>query len=113
MTTLDNESMPWIEKYRPRRLKDVIQDQYLLDLFENCTKKMDIPHFLFYGPPGTGKTSTILALAREIFKDKFNDRVIEFNASDDRGINAVREKITGEAKKYVTDMLLTDGTKIP
>ena len=107
------DSLPWIEKYRPRKLEDMKQSQNLLDLFINSIKTGNMTHYLFYGPPGTGKTSAILAMGREIFKEHFSNRVIEFNASDDRGINAVREKISNEAKKYVTDIISQDGTKIP
>ena len=107
------DSIPWVEKYRPRALCDMTQDKNLIDLFNNNVATGDMTHYLFYGPPGTGKTSAILALGREIFKEHFSTRVIEFNASDDRGINAVRENITNEAKKYVCNMTLEDGTKIP
>ncbi|BCS83309.1 putative replication factor C small subunit [Cotonvirus japonicus] len=109
----DQDSVPWIEKYRPRKLQDITQTQNLLDLFKNSISKGEMPHFLFYGPPGIGKTSAILAMGREIFKEYFPTRVIEFNASDDRGINAVREKITNEAKKYVTYTTCQDGSIIP
>ena len=112
MTNTSN-NIPWIEKYRPRKLDDITQDDNLIALFKNSIKTQNISHFLFYGPPGTGKTSAILAIGREIFKDQFNNRVIEFNASDDRGINAVREKITHEAKKYVTNAIAEDGTQLP
>ncbi|AGF85186.1 replication factor C small subunit [Moumouvirus goulette] len=107
------DSIPWIEKYRPRRLQDIAQSENLIKLFKNSISKGEMTHFLFYGPPGTGKTSAILAMGREIFKEHFPTRVIEFNASDDRGINAVREKITNEAKKYVTSISNPDGTIIP
>ena len=107
------ENLPWIEKYRPMKLKDMEQSQYLIDLFKNSIITGNMTHCLFYGPPGTGKTSAILAMGREIFKEHFYDRVIEFNASDDRGINAVREKISGEARKYVTEIMNKDGTRIP
>jgi replication factor C subunit 2/4 len=107
------ESLPWIEKYRPKKLEDMAQEEGLISLLKNAIDTGDIPHFLFYGPPGTGKTSSILAMGREIFKEYFPDRVVEFNASDDRGINAVREKITHDAKLYVTDTVSADGTKIP
>lgn len=52
-----------------------------------------LPHLLFYGPPGTGKTSLILAMARKIFGDKYRNQIMELNASDDRGIDVVREQI--------------------
>lgn len=108
-----NDNIPWIEKYRPKRLNEMTQVQNLLDLFQNTIKTGDMTHYLFYGSPGTGKTSAILAMGREIFKEFFSSRVIEFNASDDRGINAVREKITNEAKKYVAEMVSQDGSRIP
>ena len=105
--------MPWVEKYRPKKIDDITQDKKLIDLFINTIKTKNMTHFLFYGPSGTGKTSAILAIGREIFKEHFSKRVIEFNASDDRGINAVREKITNEARKYVTELESDDGTIIP
>jgi replication factor C subunit 2/4 len=107
------DSIPWIEKYRPKKLDDMTQDKNLIELFKNGIKTGNISHFLFHGSPGTGKTSAILAMGRDIFKEFFPSRVIEFNASDDRGINAVREKITQEAKKFVAATVSKDGTKIP
>jgi replication factor C subunit 2/4 len=107
------ETLPWIEKYRPKKLDDLIQDEKLLTLFKNNIKTGEMSHLLFYGLPGTGKTSAILALGRELFKEYFKERVIEFNASDDRGINAVREKISNEAKKYVSEARCQDGSTIP
>ncbi|MEM0354022.1 MAG: AAA family ATPase [Thermoplasmata archaeon] len=107
------DNIPWIEKYRPRKLEEIVQDENLIKLLKNSVKLEDIPHFLFYGPPGSGKTSAILTIGREIFGEYFSSRVIEFNASDDRGINAVREKIANEAKKYVSEIIDANGRKIP
>jgi replication factor C subunit 2/4 len=95
------ENLPWTEKYRPQKLEEIVQDGATLSLLAEIVRTRKIPHFLFYGSSGTGKTTTILTIGREIFGEHFSQRVIEFNASDDRGINAVREKITLEAKKYV------------
>lgn len=107
------DSIPWIEKYRPKKLWDMVQSNELLDLFQNNINTGHMTHYIFYGPPGTGKTSAILAMGREIFEEYFPSRVIEFNASDDRGIGAVREKISNEAKKYVSEIVKENGKKIP
>lgn len=57
-------------------------------------EKNRLPHLLFYGPPGTGKTSTILAMARKIYgEEKWKNNVLELNASDERGIEVVREQV--------------------
>lgn len=106
-------SIPWIEKYRPQLLNDVVQNEDLLHLFKNSIKTRNISHMLFYGPPGTGKTSSILAIGRELFREHFAERMVEFNASDDRGINAVRDKITYEAKKFVSEIVGADNVIIP
>ncbi|KAL8962198.1 MAG: hypothetical protein Q9193_001366 [Seirophora villosa] len=88
------DSLPWVEKYRPAELSDVSGHQ---DILATITKFVDsnrLPHLLLYGPPGTGKTSTILALARRIYGVKnMRQMVLELNASDDRGIDVVREQI--------------------
>jgi replication factor C subunit 2/4 len=109
----DNSHLPWIEKYRPKKISDLVQDERLINIFQSYIKTGNISHLLFYGPSGTGKTSAILAICRELFKEHYPTRVIEFNASNDRGINAVREKITNEARKYVTTVISEDGTIIP
>ncbi len=93
---------PWIEKYRPQKLDEISDQKHIVNMLKTSIKEKNLPHLLFYGPPGTGKTSIILAGAREMFGDKlFNSRVIILNASDDRGINAVREKIKTFAKASI------------
>ncbi|QSZ34157.1 hypothetical protein DSL72_005745 [Monilinia vaccinii-corymbosi] len=88
------DSLPWVEKYRPDSLEDVSGHQDILATINKFVDTNRLPHLLFYGPPGTGKTSTILALARRIYGSKnMRQMVLELNASDDRGIDVVREQI--------------------
>lgn len=83
-----------IEKYRPATLDDVSGHQDILATINKFVDANRLPHLLLYGPPGTGKTSTILALARRIYgANNMRQMVLELNASDDRGIDVVREQI--------------------
>lgn len=83
-----------VEKYRPNTLDDVSGHQDILATINRFIEHNRLPHLLLYGPPGTGKTSTILALARQIYGNKnMRQMVLELNASDDRGIDVVREQI--------------------
>ncbi|KAJ9625961.1 Subunit of heteropentameric Replication factor C (RF-C) [Knufia peltigerae] len=88
------DNLPWVEKYRPNTLDDVSGHQDILATINRFIEHNRLPHLLLYGPPGTGKTSTILALARQIYGAKnMRQMVLELNASDDRGIDVVREQI--------------------
>ncbi|KAK4097329.1 P-loop containing nucleoside triphosphate hydrolase protein [Parathielavia hyrcaniae] len=88
------DSLPWVEKYRPVSLADVSGHQDILATINKFVDSNRLPHLLLYGPPGTGKTSTILALARRIYGfENMRQMVLELNASDDRGIDVVREQI--------------------
>ncbi|CAG99632.1 Rfc3 [Kluyveromyces lactis] len=88
-----SENLPWIEKYRPETLDDVYGQQNVVNTVRKFLHEGRLPHLLFYGPPGTGKTSTIVALAREIYGSNYRNMVLELNASDDRGIDVVRNQI--------------------
>lgn len=91
--TIANPSIR-VEKYRPVTLTDVSGHQDILATINKFVDTNRLPHLLLYGPPGTGKTSTILALARRIYgQDNMRQMVLELNASDDRGIDVVREQI--------------------
>ena len=94
----------WVEKYRPKQLKNIIgQNNIIYTLKQLLNKDIIIPNLLFYGIPGTGKTSTILALCYELFgPDNFKERVLNLNASDDRGIDVIRESVLNFAKKSLS-----------
>jgi len=102
----------WVEKYRPNRIDDVCGQEEIKNFLRSCIKEKNVPHLILYGPPGTGKTSIVNALIREIYRMRkedyplltkteliiknqqlINDRILMLNASDERGIRIIREKI--------------------
>lgn len=86
--------IPWVEKYRPKSLDELISHKDIITTINRFVSENRLPHLLLYGPPGTGKTSTILAVAKQMYTPKqFNSMVLELNASDDRGIGIVRGQI--------------------
>ncbi|KAL2811900.1 hypothetical protein BJX63DRAFT_422128 [Aspergillus granulosus] len=93
------KQQPWVEKYRPKTLDDVAAQDHTTKVLQRTLQASNLPHMLFYGPPGTGKTSTILALAKSLFGPAlYRSRILELNASDERGIGIVREKVKGFAR---------------
>jgi replication factor C subunit 2/4 len=91
----------WVEKYRPNKLDDIVEQNNIINFLKTALETKNIPHLIFFGPSGCGKTSTILALSKELFGNNYKDRIIELNASDERGINMIREKIKVYAKQSV------------
>src|SRR5712691_11043519 len=88
------EEMMWVEKYRPKKLEELVdQDSLKERLAPLLEKKGELPHLLFAGPPGSGKTTTALIIAKEILGDFRGDYTLSLNASDERGIDIVRERI--------------------
>jgi replication factor C subunit 2/4 len=85
---------PWVERYRPNSLEDISHQTEVVHTLQNAVTTGQLPHLLFYGPPGTGKTSVALALCKQLWHPSiWRRRVLELNASDERGIGVVRDKI--------------------
>tara|TARA_B000000475_G_C16002347_1_gene449418 strand:- start:2479 stop:3414 length:936 start_codon:yes stop_codon:yes gene_type:complete len=90
------DTRPWVEKYRPTHFDDIVLDPLNKKLLENIIIQNSFPNLLFYGPPGTGKTTTIINLInryQEVYKQKKKGLMIHLNASDDRGIDVIRNQI--------------------
>jgi len=96
MTETDKNGIPWTEKYRPVKFMNIVLDPINRSLFQNVLDKQHFPNLLFYGPPGTGKTTTIINLINE-YQFRYNNSskgtVIHLNASDERGIDIIRNQI--------------------
>ncbi len=95
--------LPWVEKYRPKLLNDVIGHDEITARLKSYVEKRNLPNMLFSGPAGTGKTSSSIALARELFGKNFEQNFLELNASDDRGIDVVRNTIKDFARTLAFD----------
>ena len=93
----------WVEKYRPSKLDEINSQQNIILSLKSSLVTKNIPHLIFFGPSGCGKTSTILALLKELFGDNYKNRIIELNASDERGINIIRDKIKLYAKQSINN----------
>ena len=101
--TMSGRTQLWVEKYRPTRIDDLASQEEVTKTLRGAIAQGQLPHLLMYGPPGTGKTSTILAVARTLYHPSvLKDRVLEMNASDERGIKVVRDKIKNFASHSVS-----------
>lgn len=90
----DKKNTTWVDKYRPKTLKDIVGHDDVKNMLISSIEKGDLPHLLFHGGSGTGKTSAVLALVMQLYgPNRINEKVLELNASDENGINVVRDKI--------------------
>lgn len=85
--------LPWVEKYRPQKLAQVVGQKNITSRLESYVSTRNLPNMMFAGPAGIGKTTSAVALAKELFGSDFERNFLELNASDDRGIDVVRNTI--------------------
>jgi len=83
----------WAEKYRPKTLTEMVDQKEIVERLKSFAKSRNVPHCIFAGPPGTGKTTAALCLARDLYGDAYREHILELNASDERGIDVVRETV--------------------
>src|ERR1043166_6268860 len=106
-----NKTLPnlmWVERYRPVKLEQVIDQKEIVNGLRNLIKNpYEIPHLLFAGPAGVGKTTAALCIARELLGEEWQRNTLELNASDERGIKMVRERV----KEFAAVMKLATGNK--
>jgi replication factor C small subunit len=110
MSTMNKNvsNLMWVEKYRPAELDQVIDQKEIIRGLENLIKNPEeIPHLLFAGPAGVGKTTTALCVAKGLLGEEWQRDTLELNASDERGIKMVRERV----KEFAAVMKLTTGNK--
>ena len=83
----------WTEKYRPRSLDEMIDQEEIVQRLKSFVREKNVPHCIFAGPPGTGKTTAALCLAHDLYGPGYQEHLMELNASDERGINVIRETV--------------------
>jgi len=88
----------WTEKYRPSTFDEMVGQQDIVKRVKSLVNAMNIPHLLFAGPAGIGKSTLALIVVKELFKDKWKENYLELNASDERGIDVVRQKVKDFAR---------------
>jgi replication factor C subunit 3/5 len=109
ITVNNNKLLPWSEKYRPGSINNIIYHEKITKAIVSYMDEKKLPHLLFYGPPGTGKTSCIVAIAKHYYGEDFQNMVLILNASEERGIETVRNRI----KQFVTTYGLAENKNTP
>jgi replication factor C small subunit len=88
----------WTEKYRPSNFREMVGQEDIIKRVESLTNSLNIPHLLFAGPAGTGKSTLALIIVKQLYGENWRENYLELNASDERGINIVREKVKNFAR---------------
>ncbi|HEA46400.1 MAG TPA: replication factor C small subunit [Candidatus Pacearchaeota archaeon] len=88
----------WTEKYRPKKFNEIVGQENIIKKIESLTNSLNIPHLMFAGPAGTGKSTLALVIVKELFGKNWRDSYLELNASDERGIQIVRDKVKNFAR---------------
>jgi len=88
----------WAEKYRPKTLDEIVNQVEIVSRLKNFVKEKNLPHLLLVGPAGVGKTTSILCLSRDLYGVSYHNYILELNASDERGIDVIREKVKNFAR---------------
>src|SRR3989337_2076781 len=88
----------WTEKYRPSKFSEIVGQDNTVKKVESLTKSLNIPHMLFAGPAGTGKSTLALIVVKELYGIHWKENYLELNASDERGIDIVRQKVKDFAR---------------
>ncbi|KAK1927184.1 P-loop containing nucleoside triphosphate hydrolase protein [Papiliotrema laurentii] len=101
-TDAEGYEMPWVEKYRPQVLDDIVGNSDTVERLKVIAEDGNVPHIIISGMPGIGKTTSIHCLAHALLGDAYKEGVLELNASDERGIDVVRNKIKSFAQRKVT-----------
>lgn len=105
----DKKLLPWAEKYRPKTIPNIIYHEKITKSIINYIEANNLPHLLFYGPAGTGKTSTIITIAKHYYREDFYNMILILNASEERGIETVRNRI----KQFVTTYGIPENSTTP
>ncbi|OIO43243.1 replication factor C small subunit [Candidatus Pacearchaeota archaeon CG10_big_fil_rev_8_21_14_0_10_31_9] len=95
---MTGDSEIWTEKYRPKKFEEIVGQNDIIKRVQSLTNSLNIPHLLFAGPAGVGKSTLALVVVKELFGESWRENYLELNASDERGIDVIRQKVKDFAR---------------